>query len=488
MNYIPNTDADRADMLKVVGVGSAAELFGDVPEAYRFPALALPPALSEMEVIEELNALANENDDLHHLACFLGAGAYNHFVPSVVDFLLHRSEFFTAYTPYQPEISQGTLQAHYEYQSMICALTGMEVSNVSHYDGATAAAEAVIMALQMGRGKRNRIILSPTLNPQYRAVVHTYTQGMALDIVGEDLLNAMPSALAGPQTEPAGARSETGPSELLDALAGLLDKQTACVIVQNPDFLGRLYTPAEMQALADQVHAAGAQFVVSADPISLGLFTPPGQYGADIVIGEGQPLGNALSFGGPYLGFFAMKKDDVRRSAGRIVGQTVDADGKRGFVLTLSTREQHIRREKASSNICSNQALNALAAAIYMAAMGKYGLRTVAELSYHKAHYAANLIGNIPGYEVVSRWPFFKEFVVRCPRPIAMINDVLLDRYGMVGGYDLGSDYPGLHDHVLLCVTEMNSKAQIDLLAEALQEVTTMNPDRYDDEGEVRNG
>ena len=275
---------------------------------------------------------------------------------------------------------------------------------------------------------------------------------------------------------------------MLDALAALLDKQTACVVVQNPDFLGRLYTPAEMQALADQVHAAGAQFVVSADPISLGLFVPPGQYGADVVTGEGQPMGNAISFGGPYLGFFAMKKDDVRRSAGRIVGQTVDTDGKRGFVLTLSTREQHIRREKASSNICSNQALNALAAAIYMAAMGKYGLRTVAELSYHKAHYAADQIGQLPGYEIVSRGPFFKEFVVRCPRPVALINDVLLDRYGMVGGYDLGGDYPDLADHMLLCITEMNSRAQIDLLVEALQEVTTMNPDRYDDEGEVSHG
>jgi len=531
MNYIPNTDADRAEMLKVVGAGSVAELFRDVPEKYRFPTLALPPALSEMEVLEELHALANENDDLHHLACFLGAGAYNHFVPSVVDFILHRSEFFTAYTPYQPEISQGTLQAHYEYQSMICALTGMEVSNVSHYDGATAVAEAVIMALQVGRGKRNKVILSPTLNPQYRQVVYTYTQGMAVQIVGEDLLDAAlagtggarsetgPSTLnkalaepvgarseTGPSTlnkalaEPVGARSETGPSAkqdalaglltepagaLLDALAALLDKRTACVIVQNPDFLGRLYTPAEMQALADKVHAAGAQFVVSADPISLGLFVPPGQYGADVVTGEGQPMGNAVSFGGPYLGFFAMKKDDVRRSAGRIVGQTVDADGKRGFVLTLSTREQHIRREKASSNICSNQALNALAAAIYMAAMGKYGLRTVAELSYHKAHYAAAQIGQLPGYEVLGGWPFFKEFIVRCPRPVATINEILLDRYGMVGGYDLAHDYPSLENAMLICVTELNSKAQIDLLAEALQEVTTMNPDRLEEEGEA---
>jgi glycine dehydrogenase subunit 1 len=251
----------------------------------------------------------------------------------------------------------------------------------------------------------------------------------------------------------------------------LADSDTACVIVQNPDFLGRLYTPAEMQALADKVHATGALFVVSVDPISLGLFVPPGQYGADIVTGEGQPMGNPLSFGGPYLGFFAMKAADVRKSAGRIVGQTVDADGQRGFVLTLSTREQHIRRERASSNICTNQALNALAAAIYMAAMGKYGLRTASELSYHKAHYAADLIGKISGYQVVSTWPFFKEFVVHCPQSVTFINQMLLDEYGIVGGYDLGQDYSALKDHTLLCVTEMNTRAEIETLAEALEEI-----------------
>ena len=447
MNYIPNTDADRAAMLAVVGAGSVADLFRDVPETLRFPELKLPSALSELEALQELQALSEENDDLTHVSCFLGAGAYNHFVPSVVDWIIRRSEFFTAYTPYQPEISQGTLQAHFEYQSMICALTGMEVANVSHYDGATAVAEAVIMALQISRGKRCKVLLSPTLHPQYREVVRTYTQGMCIQV------------------------SDDAPVGDLQALAAQADKETACVIVQNPDFLGRLYTPAEMQALADKVHAAGAQFVVSVDPISLGVFTPPGEYGADIVTGEGQPMGNAVSFGGPYVGFFAMKAGEVRKSAGRIVGQTVDADGKRGFVLTLSTREQHIRREKASSNICSNQALNALAAAIYMAAMGKYGLRTVAELSYHKAHYAAQLIGELPGYEVVSTGPFFKEFVVKCPMPVAEVNEALLDEWGIVGGYDLGQDYPALRDHMLLCVTEMVSRAEIEELAEALAEI-----------------
>ncbi len=454
MNFIPNTDADRAEMLKVVGVESVADLFHDVPEKFRFPALDLPPALSEMEILQELQALADENDDLNHVACFLGAGAYNHFVPRIVDFLIQRSEFFTAYTPYQPEISQGTLQAHFEYQSMIAALTGMEASNVSHYDGATAVAEAVIMALQVGRNKRSKVVLSPTLHPQYREVVHTYTQGMGVQTVGE---NAAPGDL--------------------HALAALADRDTACVIVQNPDFLGRLYTPAEMQALADVTHAAGALFVVSADPISLGLFVPPGEYGADVVCGEGQPMGNALSFGGPYVGFFAMKMGEVRRSAGRIVGQTVDADGERGYVLTLSTREQHIRRDKASSNICTNQALNALAAAIYMAAMGKYGLRAVAELSYHKAHYAAKLIDDLEGYAVKSNGPFFKEFVVQCPLPVAEINRRLLDEYGILGGYDLGNDYPELKDHMLVCVTEMNSRADIEALAEALAEIREFEAD-----------
>lgn len=461
MDYIPNTDADRDEMLKVVGVKSVDDLFVDVPEKLRFPKLDLPPALTEMEMLQELQALGDENDDLNHIACFLGAGAYNHFVPKVVDSIISRGEFYTAYTPYQPEISQGTLQAHFEYQSMIAALTGMEVSNVSHYDGATAVAEAVIMALQVSRGKRLKVVLSPTLNPQYREVVHTYIQGMGVTTVGED-----------------------APLSDLDALASLADKDAACVIVQNPDFLGRLYTRGEMQALADKVHAAGALFVVSVDPVSLGLFSPPGHYGADVACGEGQPMGNALSFGGPYVGFYAMKLDDVRKSAGRIVGETVDVDGKRGYVLTLSTREQHIRRDKASSNICSNQALNALAAAIYMAAMGKQGLRKAAELSYHKAHYAAALIDKLEGYAVKSDGLFFKEFIVQCPQPVAEINQRLLDEWGILGGYDLGSDYPELADHMLVCVTEMNNRAEIEALAEALAGMSAIETEALEGEDE----
>jgi glycine dehydrogenase subunit 1 len=454
MVYIPNTDDDRSEMLATVGVNSVSDLFHDVPAAHRFPELRLPPPLSEMEVLRELQILSNENDDVGNLSCFLGAGSYHHFVPSVVDFLLRRSEFFTPYTPYQPEVSQGTLQAHFEYQSMICALTGMDVSNVSHYDGATAAAEAAIMALQIAKGRRCRVVVSPTLHPQHREVINTYTQGMCLETAGAD-----------------------APLGDLSALASLVDGQTACVVVQNPDFLGRLYRPLEIQAVADAAHAAGAQLVVSVDPISLGLVVPPGQYGADIVVGDGQALGNGLNFGGPSLGFFAVRRDDVRKSSGRIVGQTVDLDGQRGFVLTLSTREQHIRREKASSNICSNQALNALAAGIYLAAMGKHGLRAVAELTFHKAHHAARLIGGLTDYELVSRWPFFKEFIVRCPCSVSEINAVLLEEYGVIGGYDLGRDYPTLSNHMLICVTEMNTLADIESLVEGLEEFAGLGGD-----------
>ncbi|MHB9025918.1 MAG: aminomethyl-transferring glycine dehydrogenase subunit GcvPA [Armatimonadota bacterium] len=440
MTFIPNTDDDRREMLATIGAESIADLFADVPDAYRFPALKLPPALSEMEILRDLEAMAAKNDDVSRRPCFLGAGAYHHFVPSIVDFLIQRSEFFTAYTPYQPEISQGTLQAHFEYQTLICALTGMEAANVSHYDAGTAAAEAIILALGAGNHKRMKAVLSPALHPQYREVIVTYTHSMGVQLVGDD-----------------------APTGDLTALGDLLDETTACVVVQNPDFLGRLYTPAEMQALADRAHAAGALLVVSANPISLGLFQPPGAYGADIAIGEGQPLGNGLNFGGPYLGYFAMRMDLVRKSAGRIVGETVDAEGKRGYVLTLNSREQHIRRERASSNICSNQALNALAAAIYLAAMGKQGLRAVAELCYHKAHYAAEVIGKLPGYAVDAGKPFFNEFVVHCPQPVDAVNAALLDRYGIVGGYDLGNQA------MLLCVTEMNTREEIDSLVEALR-------------------
>ena len=445
MNYIPHTDADRAAMLAAIGVARVEDLFHDVPAACRFPTLELPDPVSEMEIMAELQAISEENLDAGHYPSFLGAGAYHHYVPRVVDHLISRSEFFTAYTPYQPEISQGTLQSIFEYQSMICALTGLEVANASHYDGATSTAEAVIMALNSVKGKRNKVVVSPTLHPEYRAVVRTYTQGMGLEIVGDEAAN-------------------TGPAEL----AARVDGSTACLIVQSPNFLGQIE---DLSGLTERVHQAGAMLVVVVtDPISLGLLRAPGDYGADIVAGEGQAFGNSLNYGGPHLGFFACREKDVRKMAGRLVGQTVDAEGKRGFVLTLATREQHIRREKASSNICSNQALCALAASIHMAALGKRGVRRLAELCYHKAHYAAQQIAQIDGYQVLDSKPFFHEFAVRCPAPVQAINDYLLDEWGLIGGYDLGRAYPEMENHMLLCVTEVAGQAEIDALAVALGE------------------
>jgi glycine dehydrogenase subunit 1 len=439
--YIPHSDADRQDMLAAIGVRSVEELFADVPAHVRFPDLSLPPALSEMEARWELESLARNNFTAADGPCFLGAGAYHHFVPAVVDAVLRRGEFYTAYTPYQPEVSQGTLQAIFEYQTMICALTGMEVSNASHYDGATATAEAVITAVNVHRMKRRKIVLSPYIHPEYRAVVRTYTQGMGLEIIGDWQIGGF---------------------------ADLLDQDTACVIVQYPDFLGRIE---DLSPLAEAAHAVGALLVVVADPIALGLLKPPGEFGADIVVGDGQGMGAGLNFGGPYLGFFATREEHVRRMAGRLVGQTVDAEGKRGFVLTLSTREQHIRREKATSNICTNQGLVALAAAVYMAALGKCGMRRMAELCYHKAHYAQQRIREINGFVVIDDKPFFKEFAVCCPCSVEKINDYLMQDWGIIGGYDLGRDYAHLENHMLLCVTEMNTREEIDTLVEALGEV-----------------
>ena len=452
MSYVPHTEADRAEMLSAIGVERVEDLFDDVPAACRFPELNLPEPLSEMEIMAELQALSEENLDLGHFTSFLGAGSYQHYVPRIVDHVISRSEFYTAYTPYQPEISQGTLQSIFEYQSMVCALTGMEVANASHYDGATSTAEAVIMTLNVGRGKRKKVILSPAVHPEYRAVVRTYTQGMGLEIVGDD--GPLPT-------------SGQGPTAGIDDLTALLDKDTACLIVQSPNFFGEIE---DLEGLAETVHAVKAMLVVVADPISLGLLKPPGDYGADIVVGEGHALGNGLNFGGPYLGFFACREKDVRKSAGRLVGQTVDTEGRRGFVLTLSTREQHIRRERATSNICTNQALCALATAVHLAALGKRGLRQLAELCYHKAHYAAERIARLDGYKVIAGKPFFKEFVVRCPAAVKEINDYLLYEWGIIGGYDLGRAYPHLDNHMLVCVTEVISREEIDALADALAE------------------
>lgn len=446
--FVPHTEAERDAMLEVIGVDRVQDLFTDVPADYRFPSLGLPDGMTEMEVMAELQEMSAANSSTRELVCFLGAGAYNHFIPAAIDSIVRRGEFLTAYTPYQPEVSQGTLQAIFEYQTMVSALTGMEVSNASHYDGSTAAAEAVIMAYHHFRTKRGRVVVSPGVNPQYRETIHTYMQGYEnFELVGETMLDP----LAGPE-----------------ALVPFINNETSLVLVQYPDFFGRLY---DFSALIRTAHEAGALVAVAINPLTLGVLRPPGEFGADIVVGEGQPLGIPLSYGGPYLGLFATKKEYVRKLAGRLVGETVDKAGRRAYVLTLTAREQHIRREKATSNICTNQGLIALTATVYMSLLGKAGLRQVAELCYHKAHYAAECISDIPGFSVCMDRPFFHEFVVCCPKPVAEINERLLDE-GILGGYDLQQDYPALENRMLLAVTEMITRDQIDHLCEVLSEVT----------------
>lgn len=440
-HYISLTDAERAEMLKAVGVESTADLFADVPEEKRFPRLNLPAPMSEPELVRELLAMANSDAHAHSHSIFLGAGAYNHFVPAAVDQILRRGEFYTAYTPYQPEISQGTLQAVFEYQSLICSLTGMEIANASHYDGATAIAEAAIMALNVVRNRR-KIVVARGVNPQYRAVLRTYLQALDVTVTGDEQ-----------------------PDTTIDDALTLVDDQTALLIVQSPDFLGRLH---DLRGLAAQVQAKGALLAVHFDPIALGLFQTPAEAGADIATAEGQPLGIGLNFGGPYLGIFTTRQKHVHKIAGRIVGATKDVDGRLAYVLTLRAREQDIRRERATSNICTNQGLMALASTVYMSLMGKQGMRKVAELCYHRAHYAAQQIAALPGY-AVDGGPFFKEFVVRCPRPAAAINAALREQQ-IVGGYDLSADEPQLGNAMLLAVTEMNSRADIDKLVAALRE------------------
>lgn len=440
MSYIPHTDAETRQMLRAIGVRSIDDLFEAVPASHRFPGLDLPAPMSEMDVAAEMLAISEANDDAGDFAIFRGAGAYHHYIPSVVNHMLLRGEFYTAYTPYQPEISQGTLQATYEYQSMMCALTGMDAANASHYDGATSLAEAVTVALEAGRRKRKKIILSHAINPQYREVVRTYHQGRDIRIIGD-----------------------RGRGEIVD-LMEMLDDNTAMLAVQYPNYFGQID---DFTRLAEAVHASGALLVFVANPIALSLFKSPGELGADIVVGEGQPLGIPLGYGGPYLGYFAIRQKYVRRIAGRIIGETVDADGRPAFVMTLRPREQDIKRERASSNICTNQGLMALAASIYLALMGKNGLRQVGELNYHKAHFAADQIDRLDGFSVDRSKPFFNEFVVACPCPVAEINDALLSE-GIIGGVDLGEHYFHLQDHMLVCVTETNSKAEIDRLAEIL--------------------
>ncbi len=447
MTYIPISPKERDEMLKVVGVKSLDDLFDAVPKKHRFPKLDLPPALTEMEAASLLGDMASSNENVReHMISFLGAGAYNHYIPSVVDHILRRGEFYTAYTPYQPEISQGTLQAIFEYQSLMTNLTGMELSNASHYDGATAAAEAVNLAYAQFRGKRKKVVVSPTVHPQYREVIRTYTQGMGVEL-----------------TDKTEADLEVGP----EALTELIDDNTMLVIVQYPDFFGRIY---DYTKLIEAAHAKGSLVCIVANPTALAILKTPGEMGADVVVGDGQPLGIPMWFGGPSLGFFTTKKAYVHKMAGRLVGETMDNRGQRSYVLTLTAREQHIKRERATSNICSNQGLLALGAAVYMSVLGRSGLQEVANLCYQKAHYAASEISKIKGYGLCFTEPFFHEFALCCPKPAAEINAHLLE-HDIIGGYDLANDYPSLQSHMLIAVTEMNSKEEIDTLLEVLKEV-----------------
>jgi len=449
MTYIPISPKERDAMLETIGVKSLDDLFDAIPAKHRFPKLDLPVALTEMEALDELSGLANANENVRSdLISFLGAGMYNHYIPSAVDHMLRRGEFYTAYTPYQPEISQGTLQAIFEYQSLMSALTGMDVSNASHYDGATATAEAVNLAYAQYRGKRKKVIVSPTLHPQYRAVIRTYMQGMELEVAGDD----------------ANADLESSPNDLIN----LVDDNTCIVIVQYPDFFGRVY---DYTKLIDDVHAKGALVCVVANPTALAMFKTPGSMGADIVVGDGQPLGIPMWYGGPSVGFFTTRKNMVHKMAGRLVGETVDNKGQRAYVLTLTAREQHIKRERATSNICTNQGLIALGTAVYLSLLGKKGLRDVANLCYQKAHYAAQELSKIDGMGLCFTEPFFHEFALCVNRPVDEVNAHLLE-HGIIGGYDLGQDYPSLKDHMLIAVTEMNTKEEIDTLVEVLSEVS----------------
>lgn len=444
MTYIPISPAERDAMLQTVGVKTLDDLFDAIPKTHRFPQLDLPTALTEMEAAAHLADMASSNENVRQdLISFLGAGAYNHYIPSVVDHILRRGEFYTAYTPYQPEISQGTLQAIFEYQSLMANLTGMEVSNASHYDGATAAAEAANLAYAQFRGKRKKIVLSPAVHPQYREVIRTYSQGMGLETVGDDIEN-----------------SESGP----EAVIPHIDEATMLVTVQYPDFFGRIYDYADLIKTA---HEKGALVCVVANPTALAMLKPPGEIGADIVVGEAQPFGIPLWYGGPYLGFFTTKKSYVHKMAGRLVGETMDARGNRSYVLTLTAREQHIKRERATSNICTNQGLLALAAAVYVSVLGRQGLREVANLCYQKAHYAAAELEKLKGFSLNRSAPFFHEFVLNTPKPAGEINRYLLD-HGVLGGYDLG---PGMKNQLLVAVTEMNSKDEIDTLVALLKEM-----------------
>jgi glycine dehydrogenase subunit 1 len=440
MSFTPHTHEDRKEMLATLGVSSLQELFGDIPKSVLLERLNIPDGLSEQEVYDRLHALSHKN--AHELTCFIGGGFYDHSIPAAVDTLSSRGEFFTAYTPYQPEVAQGTLQAIFEFQSMICRLTGMDVANASMYDGGTALVEAALMAIRSTN--RPRIIVAGGLNPIYRRMLDTYTRNLHIDM--EEL------------PVDAGAVDRV-------KLASLLTDQTAAVIIQNPNFFGTIEDFSDISAMA---HAQGALMIASVYPIAMGLIKSPAEMGCDIVVGEGQSLGLPLSFGGPYLGFFAVQKALVRKMPGRIVGETTDRHGNRSYVLTLQAREQHIRREKAASNICSNEALCALRATIYLSLLGKQGLTELARTCLTKAEYAKAQFAQIKGVKVKNNGPTFNEFVLELPCNASDLVAELIP-LGLIAGFPLGRYYPELQNCLLVAITEKRTQADIDGFVSAVK-------------------
>lgn len=433
--FLPMTEQDEKEMLEAIGISSIDELFEDIPEQVRFKGeYNIKQAKPEHELVKELSSMAEKNVNLKTHPSFLGAGVYDHYIPVIVDHVISRSEFYTAYTPYQPEISQGELQAIFEFQTMICELTGMDVANSSMYDGGTALAEAAM--LSCGQTRRKKVLVSSAIHPESRDVLRTYAKGQYIEVVEIPTKNGLTD---------------------LEALQQAINDDVAAVIVQYPNFFGQIEPLKEIEPI---VHKYKSLFVVSSNPLALGLLTPPGHFSADIVVGDAQPFGIPTSFGGPHCGFFAVTKKLMRKVPGRLVGQTTDEDGKRGFVLTLQAREQHIRRDKATSNICSNQALNALAASVAMTALGKKGVKEMAMQNIQKAQYAKKAL-QANGLEIVFNGSHFNEFVVKLREPVKTVNERLLQK-GIIGGYDLGRDYPDLANHMLVAVTELRTKAEID--------------------------
>jgi glycine dehydrogenase subunit 1 len=441
MTFNPHTTEDRAEMLKAVGAETVEELFTPVPEKFRFPTLDLPRSLTEMEAAQRLEQLAGHNVLPAPQDIYLGVGSYQHYVPATVGQILSRGEFYTAYTPYQPEVAQGTLQVIYEFQSMVAALLGTEVANASMYDGATAMAEGALIAVSSTK-KRDRIVVASTVHPAYRRVLRTYVEEAGITVTQVGTADTFVTTV--------------------DQLAAELSDDVAAVVIQYPNFFGGIEDVAAMAMMAQQ---AGAQLVVSTSPVPLGLLKSPGELGADIVTAEGQTLGVAQSYGGPYVGLLGTRQKNVRQMPGRIAGITTDAEGKRGYVLTLQTREQHIRREKATSNICTNQGLMATAATVYMATLGPEGFREVARAAYQNAHYLAKTLTSIPGFDLAFDVPFFNEFTVKVPGGAAMLNEKLL-KAGILGGYELAKEDAALGDYMVLATTELNSRAGIDRFVE----------------------